>query len=360
MRVLRVETAEPYEILIGGGILTELPGDLSRVLKTRNLALITDETVRDLVAEDLARLLGEAGFRAEVFAFAPGEGSKNMGTVVELARAMVRAGFDRRSAVLAVGGGVVGDVAGFLASIYLRGVPYVQVPTTLLAQVDSSVGGKTGVDLPEGKNLLGTFYQPRRVYIDYGVLSTLPLSHLRNGLSEVVKYGAALDRRLFEFLEARAEDLLSYDPEALEQVIYESCRIKARVVSRDEREVGLRRVLNFGHTLGHALEAALHYGILHGEAVAVGMVAAARISEALGVAEEPVAERLSALLRRLGLPVSLPEGVAPEDLLKFLSADKKVWHGRLTMVLLRRLGEFTFYEDPPRKSLLEVLQDLRK
>ncbi|QJA05930.1 3-dehydroquinate synthase [Thermosulfurimonas marina] len=358
MRVLRVETAEPYEILIGGGLLTEIPQDLPQVLETRHLALITDETVRDLVAEDLARILTEAGFRTEIFSFPPGEASKNMETVVQLSRSMVRAGFDRRSAVLAVGGGVVGDVAGFLASIYLRGVPYVQVPTTLLAQVDSSVGGKTGVDLPEGKNLLGTFYQPRRVYIDYGVLTTLPLSHLRNGLAEVVKYGAALDRGLFEFLEAQAEALLAYHPEPLEEIIYQSCRLKAEVVSRDEREAGLRRVLNFGHTLGHALEAALNYQILHGEAVAVGMVAAARLSEALGVAEEPVAERLEALLLRLGLPVRLPEGVAPEALPAFLSADKKVWHGRLTMVLLRRLGEFVFYEDPPRESLLEVLKEI--
>ncbi|RUM87832.1 MAG: 3-dehydroquinate synthase [Thermodesulfatator sp.] len=360
MKVLRVETAEPYEILIGGGLLTDLPEDLPRVLSTRNLALITDETVRDLVTEDLARILIEKGFRAEIFSFPAGEASKTMETVVQLAQDMVRAGFDRRSAVLAVGGGVVGDVAGFLASIYLRGVPYVQIPTTLLAQVDSSVGGKTGVDLPEGKNLLGTFYQPRRVYIDYGVLSTLPLAHLRNGLAEVVKYGAALSRELFKFLELQAERLLSYDPEALEHIIYESCRLKAWVVSQDEREAGLRRVLNFGHTLGHALEAALNYEILHGEAVAVGMVAAARLSEALGVAEEPVAEKLKTLLSRLGLPVGLPNDLDPESLLGFLAADKKVWHGRLTMVLLRRIGEFLFFQDPPKEKLREILRDLPK
>lgn len=358
MRVLRVEAAEPYDILIGGGILTDLPEDLPKVLETRALALITDETVRELLAEDLARILREAGFRAEVFSFPPGEASKRMATVVELARAMVRAGFDRKSAVLAVGGGVVGDTAGFLASIYLRGVPYVQVPTTLLAQVDSSVGGKTGVDLPEGKNLLGTFYQPRRVYIDYGVLATLPLEHFRNGLAEVVKYGCIWSREFFEFLETHQARLFLYDPEVLEEIIYESCRIKAEVVSQDEREAGLRRVLNFGHTLGHALEAALNYEILHGEAVAVGMVAAARLSEALGVAAEPLAERLENLLAGLGLPTRLPEGVSPERLLAFLSADKKVWHGRLTMVLLKRLGEFTFYEDPPREALLEVLTAL--
>ncbi|MBX6424054.1 3-dehydroquinate synthase [Thermosulfurimonas sp. F29] len=358
MRVLQVKTAPPYEILIGGGILADLPEDLPRVLETRRLALITDDTVRDFVAEDLSRLLSEGGFGTEVFSFSPGETSKRMETVVDLARRMIRAGFDRKCAVMAVGGGVVGDVAGFLASIYLRGIPYVQVPTTLLAQVDSSVGGKTGVDLPEGKNLLGTFYQPRRVYIDYGVLSTLPREHFRNGLAEVVKYGCIASRSLFEYLEKNISRLFLYDPEILEEIIYESCRIKAEVVSRDERESGLRRVLNFGHTLGHALEAALNYKILHGEAVAVGMVAAARLSETLGVAREAVSERLEALLTILGLPVRLPRGISPDNLLVFLSADKKVWHGKLTMVLLKSLGEFVFYENPPVEALEKVLREL--
>ncbi len=359
MRVLEVKTGEPYKILIGGGLLTELPENLREILDTRKLALITDETVRDLIAEDLARLLWQAGFEVEMLAFPPGEASKCMDTVVSLAREMVRRGLDRKCAVLAVGGGVVGDLAGFLASIYMRGVPYVQVPTTLLAQVDSSVGGKTGVDLPEGKNLLGTFYQPRRVYIDYGVLTTLPREHLRNGLAEVVKYGCIWDRKLFEFLEKHAEDLLSYQPESLEHIIYESCRIKAEVVSRDERESGLRRILNFGHTLGHALEAALNYEILHGEAVAVGMVAAARLSEMLGVAEEPLSERLEDLLRRLGLPTRFPSRISPERLLAYLASDKKVWHGVLTMVLLRRLGEVLFYENPAPRILEKVVEELQ-
>ncbi len=358
MKVLKVATAQPYEIWIGGGLLTEVPQDLPNLISTRTLALISDETVRELVTEDLARLLKEAGFRAEIFSFPPGEASKRMETVVELARAMVRAGLDRKSALLAVGGGVTGDLGGFLASIYLRGIPYIQIPTTLLAQVDSSVGGKTGVDLPEGKNLLGTFYQPRRVYIDYGVLSSLPLAHLRNGLAEVVKYGCIASRELFEFLESRALSLLSYDPEALEHIIYHSCRIKAEIVSQDEREGGLRRVLNFGHTLGHALEAALQYEILHGEAVAVGMVAAARLSELLGVAEEPVSPRLESLLRELGLPVRFPEGFPPEEILSFVWSDKKVWQGRLTMVLLKRVGEFVFYENPPERKLLQVIKEL--
>lgn len=358
MKTLRVETAEPYEILIGGGLLTELPEDLPRVINTRKLALITDETVKELITEDLARILEEAGFETKVFSFPAGEASKRMETVVELARSMVRAGFDRKCVVLGVGGGVVGDMAGFLASIYMRGVPYIQVPTTLLAQVDSSVGGKTGVDLPEGKNLLGTFYQPKRVYIDYGVLASLPWEQFRNGLAEVVKYGCIWDRRLFEFLENRSQLLFLYDPDTLEHIICESCRIKAEVVSQDEREAGLRRVLNFGHTLGHALEAALNYEILHGEAVSVGMVAAARLSEALGVAEEPVAERIEALLERLGLPVRFPKEVSSEKLLRFLASDKKVWHGRLTMVLLKRIGEFAFYEDPPAEKIMEVLEKL--
>ncbi len=207
MEVLKVRTASPYEILIKHGLLKEIPEDLGENFDFGKVALITDSRVRDIWAESLLIYLREAGIKAELFSFPEGEASKNMDTVVSLAREMLRAGFDRKDMVLACGGGVVGDVAGFLASIYLRGIPFVQVPTTLLAQVDSSVGGKTGVDLPEGKNLLGTFYQPLRVYIDPEVLSTLPEKELKNGMAEVVKYGCILDKEFFEFLEQKGSTL---------------------------------------------------------------------------------------------------------------------------------------------------------
>ena len=358
MKRITVSTERPYEILIAGGLLTEVPKDLKVLNLGHRYALISDSQVAEYLGEDLKGLLLAEGLETELFTFPAGEASKTMDTVVELARKMVRAGFDRKCAVIALGGGVTGDLAGFLASIYLRGVPYVQMPTSLLAQVDSSVGGKTGVDLPEGKNLLGTFYQPARVYIDYGTLTTLPFEHLKNGLAEVVKYGCISSPALFSFLEERAERLLYYDAEALEHIIYESCRIKADIVSRDEKEGGLRRVLNFGHTIGHAIEAATNYQLLHGFCVAIGMVAAARLSERLGLAEEPLSPRLEALLKSLGLPVRLPEGLGLDEILGFLRADKKVWKGRLTFVLLKRLGEPVFYEEPPQEMIREVLTKL--
>ena len=358
MKRITVSTERPYEILIAGGLLTEVPKDLKTLSLGHRYALISDSQVAEYLGEDLKELLLAEGLETELFTFPAGEASKNMDTVVDLARKMVRAGFDRKCAVIALGGGVTGDLAGFLASIYLRGVPYVQIPTSLLAQVDSSVGGKTGVDLPEGKNLLGTFYQPARVYIDYGTLTTLPFEHLKNGLAEVVKYGCIASPALFSFLETHSERLLRYDAEALEHIIYESCRIKAEVVSRDEKEGGLRRILNFGHTIGHAIEAATNYQLLHGFCVAIGMVAATRLSEMLGVAEEPLTPRLKALLERLDLPTSLPKKLNPETIFGFLRSDKKVWKGRLTFVLLKKFGEPIFYEEPPKEVITEVLEQL--
>ncbi len=358
MRTLRVLTGQPYDILIEGGFLTEVPKDLVHLALGHRYAIISDSQVAELLGEDLLRLFEEAGLEAQLFTFPAVEASKNMDTVVEIARQMVRAGFDRKCAVVALGGGVTGDLAGFLASIYLRGVPYVQIPTSLLAQVDSSVGGKTGVDLPEGKNLLGTFYQPARVYIDYGVLSTLPLEHLKNGLAEVVKYGCIASPELFSFLEEKAERLLLYDAEALEHIIFESCRIKAEVVSRDEKEGGLRRILNFGHTIGHAIEAAMDYKMLHGFCVSIGMVAAARLSEELGLAQG-LSLRLEALLQKLDLPIRLPAELEIETIMKFLRADKKVWRGKLTFVLLKGLGQTIFFEEPPTEKIRTVLESLK-
>ncbi len=359
MRQIKVETSHPYEILIEGGLLTEVPEDLKALSLGYRYAIISDSNVSELLGGDLKRLLEEVGLKSELFVFQAGEASKNMDTVVKLARAMVRAGFDRKCALIALGGGVTGDVAGFLASIYLRGIPYVQIPTTLLAQVDSSVGGKTGVDLPEGKNLLGTFYQPWRVYIDYGVLATLPFEHLKNGLAEVVKYGCIASPELFQFLEENASALLNYDASALEHIIFESCRIKADIVSRDEKEGGLRRILNFGHTLGHAIEAAANYEILHGFCVSIGMVAAARLSEELGLAQRDLSTPLEALLRKLGLPVRIPKELDPAKIEAHLRADKKVWRGKLVFVLLKEIGAPVFYEEPPKELIRKIIDSLR-
>jgi 3-dehydroquinate synthase len=359
MKVLKVKTKPPYEILIGFDIFKDLPDDLKKHLDFGKAAIITDSKVKELYGKSLLESFLNRGIKAELFSFPEGEASKNMDTLVTLARALVQAGFDRRDLLVALGGGVVGDVAGFLASIYLRGIPFVQVPTTLLSQVDSSVGGKTGVDLPEGKNLLGTFYQPRRVYIDPSVLKSLPRSEIKNGLAEVIKYGCILKSRLFQFLKKVGKEIYSLKPEDLTYLIYESCSTKAYVVSKDEREAGLRRVLNFGHTIGHALETLSSYQVPHGYCVAVGMVVEAKLSELLGVAEKPVYGPLVSLLKTLEMPYRVRDilPTLPSDLFSLIAKDKKVWKGKLTIVLLERIGRFSFYENPPQEAIQKALED---
>ncbi len=358
MKIIKVRTKPAYEIEIRGGLLTDLAQDLKDRRYGDRYFLITDSNVRQLMAEDLLEMLREAGLPVEILSFPAGEASKNMATVVELARKMVQAGADRRSAIVAFGGGVTGDIAGFLASIYMRGVAYIQIPTTLLAQVDSSVGGKTGVDLPEGKNLLGTFYQPRRVYIDYAVLGLLPLREVRQGLAEVVKYGMIKSQRLFKYLERHSGEIMQLEPEPLEHIIAESCRIKAWVVSKDEKEAGLRRILNFGHTLGHAFEAASAWRLPHGEAVAVGMVAAAKISEKRGLISPEITQRLENLLTSLGLPVRLALELPVSEVLTYLRSDKKARSQWPVFVLVRDIGETVFDPEVPEAMVKEVAEEL--
>ena len=360
-RVVTVELGErSYQIEIGPGLLTDLAATLGEMGLGHRYALITDSHVHDLLGMDLERLLKEEGIAVDTFVFEAGEPSKTPETVVELARGMVRAGFDRKSAVIALGGGVVGDVAGFLASIYMRGIPFIQVPTTLLAQVDSSVGGKTGVDLPEGKNLIGTFYQPARVVADIGVLATLPRRELGNGLAEIVKYGMIKSRRLFELLEERWWDLINLDPELLAEVVAQSCSIKAQVVAADEREGGLRRILNFGHTVGHAVEAASDFSVAHGEAVAMGMFAAAHLSRARGLMSGEEVERLRSLLSSLELPVALPGGLDANHLLSLMRHDKKSVAGRIHFVLTRSIGEAVVVDDVEEEEILAAMEATRR
>jgi 3-dehydroquinate synthase len=363
-RVIKVRTKPSYEIIIKPGLLSEIPEDLKANFSFGKVAIITDSNVEKLYGRSLLNLLQSSGISAKLFSFPAGEQSKNMDTVVLLSRHLIRSNFDRHDLILALGGGVVGDVAGFLASIYLRGIPFVQVPTSLLAQVDSSIGGKTGVDLPEGKNLLGTFYQPARVYIDPEVLKTLPESNLRDGLAEVIKYACTLKPKLFSFLEKNHHAVLSLKDKALLRIIYDSCQAKAQVVSKDEKESGLRRVLNFGHTLGHALEAYADYKLQHGFCVAVGMVFACRLSERLRLAQTGLTERVERLLKLYQLPTRISELGLKVDradvpkILSYFGRDKKVWKGKLTLVLLKNLGDFVFYEVSETKTLESVLEEL--
>ncbi|QER42826.1 3-dehydroquinate synthase [Thermodesulfobacterium sp. TA1] len=358
MSVLTVKTKPPYQILIKPQVFDKIAEDLKDSLIFGKVAIITDDRVKSLYGEKLLSQLEKANVKAELFSFPAGEKSKNIETVVSLARKLIQNRFDRKDLLIALGGGVVGDITGFLASIYLRGIKYVQVPTTLLSQVDSSVGGKTGVDLPEGKNLIGTFYQPAKVYIDPLVLKTLPKKEIQNGLAEVIKYGCILKKNLFNFIARKGETLFELPPEDLQYIIYESCKIKAYVVAKDEKEAGLRRVLNFGHTIGHAIETELNYSIPHGLAVAIGMLVEARVSETLGIAEKEVFYPIKKLLAKLSYPLKLPSSVSPEKLINHLSKDKKIAQGKLTIVLLKRIGKFFFYEDPPFPKILEVLEEL--
>lgn len=284
------------------------------------------------------------------------EACKNVSTFEKLSRSLIRAGADRKSLLVAVGGGVVGDVAGFVASAYLRGVALVQVPTTLIAQVDSALGGKTGVNLPEGKNLVGAFYPARLVLADSNVLSTLSERQFRGGLAEVIKYGIIADAKLFAFLEKNFDDVLKRDRKALGYLISRSVEIKARIVSRDERESRLREILNFGHTFGHALERITNYRrYQHGEAVAWGMMAAALLGHEVGVTPAEQASRIVALVRRMG-PLPAWPNVPPNNLIAAMRSDKKTRGGKLRFVLAPRIGKAASYDHVPVDAVKRVLR----
>jgi len=299
-----------------------------------------------------------AARRARPILFDDRESAKRLATVEKICRGLVRAGADRRAVLVALGGGVVGDVAGFVAASYSRGVRLVHVPTTLMAQVDSAIGGKTGVNLPEGKNLVGAFYQPSLVVADFDVLRTLPNRQYRAGLYEVIKYAVIGDADLFEFLESRMEGLLSQKPDALEWAVPRCIRMKAHIVGRDERESGLRQVLNLGHTVGHALEAATNYRrFLHGEAVAWGMLAATRIACELGALDKKDASRIDQLIRRVG---SLPpvRGIATGRILQALRADKKSRAGQVRWVLPMRVGQVEIGAEVPETLVRRTVAKL--
>lgn len=327
-----------YDILIEPGLLERLGELLGRRTRQRRLFLITNPTVGDLYLAPLRERLEAAGFSVVELMIPDGETAKNLHTVENIYTYLIAEQADRQSLLVALGGGVTGDIVGFVAATFLRGVPYIQIPTTLLAQVDSSVGGKTGVNHPLGKNLIGAFYQPFLVCIDPETLATLPDREYRAGLYEVVKYGLIYDAAFFDYLEDRLEELQGRDGSTLVHVIRRCCEIKAAVISEDETEAGLRRILNFGHTFGHALEAATNYErFKHGEAVAYGMVAAALLSNyAAGLPPEQV-DRISRIVKALG-PVPSAADIAYEDLREAMNRDKKRQADRLVFVLLPEIG----------------------
>ena len=353
MNTLRVELGErSYPILIGEGLLRQ-PDLVRQHVPARDILIVSNTAVAPLYMESVAGALG--GSRVVEAILPDGESHKTLATVARVLDVLVANRFGRDCTVVALGGGVVGDMAGFAASCYQRGVAYVQVPTTLLAQVDSSVGGKTGVNHPGGKNLIGAFHQPIAVIADASTLSTLPVRELRAGLAEVIKYGLLGDAAFYDWLEAHMDELLAADPKALSYVIQRSCEIKAQIVGRDEREQGDRALLNLGHTFGHAVEAATHYTQwLHGEAIGAGLLMAATMSHECGMIEAVEVDRLRRLLQRVGLPVRIG-GVTPEVALELMRIDKKVQGGRMRLVLLRSIGDSFMTADYSEQALQRTL-----
>lgn len=345
MRTIDVSLgSRSYQIKIGTGLLGRLGSECAALGLGRRCVIISDRNVAPRFGAAARQALRQAGFECELLTVPAGETAKGLKTVGACYDRLAALRLERKSFVLALGGGVVGDLAGFVAATYLRGIEFVQAPTTLLAQVDSSVGGKVGVNLKAGKNLVGAFYQPRLVLCDLETLDSLPEREFRAGLAEVIKYGIIRDAGLFRRLERDLPALLRREPATLGAVVARCCQIKAEVVAQDERESGLRAILNFGHTVGHALEAISHYGkYLHGEAIAIGQAAAARLSaRQLGLPESQAA-RIQALLKRAGLPTEVPlTSRQREKLLCAMKLDKKVSGGEIQFVLARKLGQAQF------------------
>ena len=360
MRVNVAVTPNPYEVVIGSGLLAQVGARLLEVMHGREtVAIVTVAPVWRKWGKPLMQSLTASGFRPYNLQMPDGEPAKKLAVVEQLAEKLVRCGLDRSSVVIAFGGGVVGDTAGLLASLYMRGVRLVQIPTTVLAQVDASIGGKTGVNLKAGKNLLGTFHQPRVVLIDPAILSSLPARQYRAGLYEALKCGIIGNSTLFQMFEDQKDKVLRRDAEILQWIIGESVKVKASIVAADEREGGLRQVLNFGHTVGHALEAEGKYrAYLHGEAVAWGMIAATNIALVTGKVSSVTAGRITDAVLGLG---KLPAVKAkPASLLRLLRNDKKTRDGIVHFVVPRDIGQVEVVKGIPDEVILEALSELRR
>lgn len=340
MESIKVDLGDrSYPIYLGSGILKEFGSTYRRFFKGKKVIIITNPTVGALYFKAVNDSLRKEGIEVNRLDVPDGEEYKTLSWTSRLFDKLISLKADRQTPLIALGGGVIGDLTGFVAATYLRGVPFIQVPTTLLAQVDSSVGGKTGVNHKKGKNLIGAFYQPGFVFIDVDTLKTLDKRELRAGLAEVIKYGVISDPKLFKYLEDHLNEILTLDRESLLHIIKRSCAIKASVVEADEREADLRAILNFGHTFGHAVEAVTKYKeFKHGEAVAVGMIYAAALSNRLGLCDKKVVERVAGLIKKVGLPIEAPD-FPRKNFLKVMEIDKKVVGGDIRFVLVEGVGK---------------------
>lgn len=344
-----------YKIIVGYGIGSVLGQSMGK--GGNKVAVITHPRIGRLYGNEVMESLSKAGFAPIVFQFPEGEQNKTLAHAGKIYDFLIQNRFERSSTLLALGGGVVGDMTGFVAATFLRGISYVQCPTTVVAQVDAAIGGKTGVDHPKGKNLIGAFHQPSLVFVDPSKLATLPEREYVAGLAEIVKYGVIYDAALFAFMEARAEAILKRDKESLLHCIKRSIEIKAEVVEKDEKESGLRKILNYGHTFGHAIETVTHYKkYKHGEAVSIGMMAAAEMAYRLGTGSLEVVNRQRALLQGLGLPTRFPK-LALADLLRVLESDKKVVGGKVYFVLPEKIGSVSV-QKIERGPIRKILRDI--
>jgi 3-dehydroquinate synthase len=356
-----------YDIHIGDGLLSHAADIVAPLLKRPLTAIVTDENVAEHHLAALERALAAKGIRSTAIVMPPGEGTKSFRHLGDLCDRLLAAGIERRDRIIAFGGGVIGDLAGFAAAILRRGVDFIQIPTTLLSQVDSSVGGKTGINSAHGKNLIGAFHQPLAVIADIGLLNTLPARELASGYAEVAKYGLLGDAGFFEWLEGAAPAIMRGDSQARIHAIRKSCEAKAAIVAEDETETGVRALLNLGHTFGHALESATGYSsrLLHGEGVAIGMVQAFRFSERLKLCAPGSADRVARHLKEVGLPVhssEIPGALPPPAaLLDIMRQDKKAQSGRLTFILVKEIGEAFIARDVADHVVLDFLtEDLRQ
>lgn len=357
---------DSYDIEIGYQLMDQLVDDLDTGLlgKIKKLAVITDSNVQELYARPICEKLLEAGYKVEMFVFPAGEKSKTRQTKERIEDAMLEKGYRRDCAILAIGGGVVTDLAGFVAGTYGRGIPFINYATTLLAAADASVGGKTAVDTPLATNLIGLFNQPQKVYIDIAAWKTLPKREMISGLSETIKHACIASLDMFEFIEENLDDIMSFKKFACEYIAENNCKIKYHIVMKDERESGLREVLNLGHTVGRAIETVSEYRLLHGEALAIGMAAEVLLSARMGYMSEEEAARVIALYDRAGLPTRIPDYIDREALVKKLYTDKKVRDGKLRFVLQKGIGEIVefapgVYAKPIEEDLArEIIMEL--
>ncbi|MBI5021180.1 MAG: 3-dehydroquinate synthase [Ignavibacteriales bacterium] len=357
IRVKLLKSADNSYVIIIGTKLASVAKELAARNQFSKYFIITDSNVKLLYGNEFLKAIQYHDVESFIISVPAGEKSKSRETKEQLEDKLLRHNPDRNSLIIALGGGVIGDLAGFVASTLLRGISFIQIPTTLLSQVDSSVGGKVAIDHPLGKNLIGTFYHPKKVYIDVEALKTLPMRQFRSGMAEVIKYAAILDRNLFSFLQENHENIIHLKQSSLIHLISRCCELKKMIVEKDERETGLRRILNFGHTIGHAVEYLSNYSLSHGEAVAIGMAAEAKFSASLGLLKSSAVARIQNLIRMYGLPTSIPPKMDRNKIVQLTCHDKKVENGNVRYTLLKNIGKGIVDLTVPNNIVFQVLSE---